>query len=201
MSNLKYAVLCAVSLMMSTTIQADVHGGFVGRTVNVQDNKGTAVEVFYKSFSGAAYGARVSHRYNDNIIVFADYAQREIEFDYEVTAEGTSFGGGLFYLQPELIDGFDAAIKLSYHTGNVANDAASARIGNFSIEGLMADMDSTEIVGELILSSKNTITDSGLKWYAGLGAHQIKDEGRISQRRIIDRVRVLCRPCLPAIIW
>ena len=175
MNTVKIAAIHVIGLLLASSACADQLGGFAGRTVNVEDSRGTSIEAFYKSFEGTAIGVRASYRYNENIIVFGDYAKTEADFEDGFSADGLSFGAGLLYLQPDLIEGYDAAIKVSYHTGNLSNDSVSfAAASLFSV-----DVDTMELAAQLIISSQETLTESGLKWYAGLGAHQLKTAGSI----------------------
>ena len=94
------------------------------------------------------------------------------------------------YFMPDLLDGYDSAINLSYHSGDSASDNVEFQIENIAIAGAKADTASTEITMELIISSRTPILKNGLKWYAGAGVHRIENDVKITspngQTLVID---------------
>ena len=69
-------------------------GGFTGQTRDIAGNRGTAVEAYHESFEGDGQGIRLSHRYNANILAYANFTK--LSFDPDLgnsdNADGDAFG-------------------------------------------------------------------------------------------------------------
>lgn len=167
-------------LATSLPTYADVVGGFPGRTVYAAENNGTAAEAFYKSYEdGSAPGIRLSHRYNADILVFADAIQLTQEGDELGSRDdfdGTVFGVGAMYFKPDLLEGYDAAFSASYHTGEISTGRTDVDFPgtNLRIENWELNSDVTEIALQLIISSRKPLAANGLQWYAGVGVHRLE---------------------------
>lgn len=182
---IKNVVRAAMLVVLATSLpaQATLLGAFPGRTVNAEENNENAVEAFYKSFEGSAIGVRLSHRYSPDVLVYADFAQYTLDADEAGIGddlEGNAFGAGFMYFQPELVDGYDAAFSVSYHTGEISADGTSFSLPNgnntINFSGIDLSQDVTEIAAQLIISSREPLSSNGLQWYAGAGVHRIDND-------------------------
>ncbi len=174
------SVITAIALaIISLPASSAFNGGFPGRTVNAAGNQGTAVEGFYKSFEGSAIGARVSHRYNKDVVVFADFMQVTGDVDetgVDAEPEGNAMGAGFVYFRPGLVEGYDAAFIVSYHTVDAEDDSVSVSVNNINVDGLKTSIEESEISAQFIVSSIEPIADNSLQWYAGAGLHRITSD-------------------------
>ncbi len=100
------------------------------------------------------FGLRVNYRVTPGIIAFADIGTGDIG-----AFSGTPFGVGFFYQLQDLISNMDSSLKFSYHDGT------------FDFGGFDLSVDVISL--ELLVSGREALSDSGLKWYANVGFHRI----------------------------
>ena len=133
-------------------------------------------------------GVRATHRYNEKLIVYGDFLKADAsdasdaseDSEDSIDAKGDGYGAGAIYFLPGRMEGYDVAVRGSYHTqqldgkgrvpvtivdelGNTAQGSATADVAN----------DSTFWSLELLFSPLEHIHENGLMWYGGVGVTKI----------------------------
>lgn len=91
----------------------------VGRTLSMNGNQGNTAESFYRKITdGSQMGVRATHRYNEKLIVYGDFLKADASDDSEdsIDAKGDGYGAGAIYFLPGRMEGYDMAVRGSYHT-------------------------------------------------------------------------------------
>ncbi|MBX2839050.1 MAG: hypothetical protein KTR35_19485 [Gammaproteobacteria bacterium] len=170
MQLVKTLTFSALFLAISTASQAEPGGGVTGRVLDMSSNQGTAVEPLYRTYDdGNEMGVRISHRYNQKLMMYGDFVQT----DNDDLGDGDGFGAGVFYFLPETLDGFDVAARASYHSGSASRSGLEIRFDDGVLPNVSTNMDLTTLSAELLLSPVNPIQDNGLSWYAGIGVAKV----------------------------
>ncbi len=165
-------VLLALAGLMCVSAHAEIAGMANGRSANTDQQAGLSVE------GGAAFGdisflgVRVNYKVTDDIVVFGDLGQTDIN-----GADGFTFGGGAYYFFRDiaLLENTDFAVKASLHTGSLDR-------GTYTVGGLVFDYgDSTlSAVSIEAIISGDQIGSTSFGWYANAGIHRIDLDYRVN---------------------
>ena len=155
-----------VLLLCPAVVQAELLGLMNGRSVDPARLPDTSVEagvVTGETLEERDYqyfGARFNYRASPELMLYGDVGQ--VEVDFGVDFDGTSFGVGGYYVLDGVFQGSDFAVKASYHRASTEASEASN------------DIDLDVIVVEAVLSGREGFGAEGnLGWYANIGMHRI----------------------------
>ncbi len=156
-------IVTVITLFSNAQVHAEYFGFPTGRSANIASLPSSSVEagVLTGDIGEASYqsfGARFNVRTSDEVMLYVDLVQAEIE-DFD----GLAYGAGFFYQVKGVTKANDFAVKVSYHTGTLdESDTNREADGNvLSIEGLF---------------SGQKIGESNLRWYANFGIHKFDFE-------------------------
>ncbi|MBX2823242.1 MAG: hypothetical protein KTR33_00845 [Gammaproteobacteria bacterium] len=160
-------VLVAITGLFSTRLHAEYTGLLHGRSGDLTKLSDLSVEFGFVTgdFSvpgggDADYdhlGLRVNYRVSPGIIATFDIGKTDIG-----TTDGNPFGFGLYYQLQDLISNMDAALRGSFHTGE--------------LEAGRAEFDIDVIDIELLVSGREPLGANGLEWYGNVGLQRLKVE-------------------------
>lgn len=167
-----FSKLALSTLIMTTSCaaMAELGGGTTGRTLDMNANQGNSAEAFYRTYSDAKeMGVRVSHRYNNEILVYGDFVKTEVDLEGGVGVDGDGYGAGVFYFLPGRLEGYDVAARASYHTQDGSTSASTLSVNGVNIGNATASSERTGLTAEILLSPLEPLQPNGLNWYAGIG--------------------------------
>jgi len=177
---MNFKQIAAAVMAASASITAQF-GSPNGRQANIQQAAQTSVEASFTFGDYQFLGARLNYKLSNDLMVFADVGQGELEVE-ELRSElsnpdGIVFGFGAFHQLAGVSQTMDVAVKASVHLGTLelTSDGVKVEtdIENFSVEGLF--------------SGRNSIGTSGnLYPYGNLGIHRLRGEVEAQGRRISE---------------
>ena len=154
----------------SCAAMAELGGGTTGRTLDMNANQGNGAEAFYRTYSDAKeMGVRVSHRYNNEILVYGDFVKTELDMGDGVSIDSDGYGAGVFYFLPGRLEGYDVAARASYHTQDGSTSGSVLRVNGVNIGSATLSSERTGLTAEILVSPLEPLQPNGLNWYAGLG--------------------------------
>ena len=156
-------VLAVLALCGSVPASADIHGFLAGRSVDPGTLPPLSVEIGFQDLDFfTATGVRLNFRYNANTQAFVNASAVDTDVD---GLEGFSIGAGAFIFLPRqrLWTTVDLAVKPS--------------LNFFSVDSAFFDLDTIAAAFEFQVSSKETIGNTSLKWFANAGLNVLFNNG------------------------
>ncbi len=155
----KILLFCALTLT-GTSVFAETFGLLAGRTADPAQLSILSAEGGFVAIGRVnVFGVRVNYQLNDQLTIYGDLGLSKFD-GLGGTPDGASFGVGAFYALPGVIEGFDLAVRGSFHSAKLGSGSFDATYSEFS--------------GEAIISGLEPISDSGLNWYGSIGLNIFK---------------------------
>jgi len=173
---------------------AEPGGLLAGRSGNPGELPERSAELGYRTGDDSTLiGLRVNYRLNERAVLYGDFGKADFEGesvpanDDGVTpaeASGNTFGGGILYHMPDVLEGFDVSLQASYHTADLDGSGAIVveRDGNGFTFVRLENIEFTSLYAGAVISSPEPLSANGLSWYGALGYGQIDSKAKIRSR-------------------
>ncbi len=171
--NWRTGVLTVALMGMVTPLHAELSGMLSGRSADLSRLPDMSVEVGFITGEAPSdggdvdyqhIGGRLNYRIGPGMMAYGDVGQTTEDFG-NAKLKGTSFGGGMFYQMDGIFESTDFAVKGSYHQATLKD--------NFKLKV-------TIISVEALFSSRESVGQRDMYWYANMGIHRYKTSNALN---------------------